>query len=219
VATFPGIDAICLYGSVARGDATEWSDIDLLVTGSDGKLTPERLRKVLSRQDWDRVSLIYYPTAAFREHYQERALFIAHVRKEGVPLFDRLKILRRMLASPYTPVVDVSEGIKMHMAKLAPYADSRKFNDNFLFGLAHLYSIGKGVVMLGLAKSGILEFNRETAFKTFRSQNPDLEREISKIMQLRPFYTLVTGRQPEALLLPPRRPSDAGCGCGYSGVG
>lgn len=58
VATFPGIDAICLYGSVARGDATEWSDIDLLVTGSDGKLTPERLRKVLSRQDWDRVSLI-----------------------------------------------------------------------------------------------------------------------------------------------------------------
>src|SRR5438445_11437045 len=76
VKSFAGIDAILLYGSVARGDADEWSDIDLVVTGSDPNLTPERLRKVLSRRGIDRISLIYYPTPVFRKHYRERALFI-----------------------------------------------------------------------------------------------------------------------------------------------
>jgi hypothetical protein len=40
----------------------------------------------LSRHGVDRISLIYYPTSVFRRHYRERALFIAHLKKEGVAL-------------------------------------------------------------------------------------------------------------------------------------
>jgi predicted nucleotidyltransferase len=50
--------------SVARGEADEWSDIDLVVIGSDANITPEILRGDLS--DWgDRVSAIYCPTSGF----------------------------------------------------------------------------------------------------------------------------------------------------------
>jgi len=197
--TFPGIDGVFLYGSVARGDADEWSDIDLIVTGSDPDLTPERLRKALSRRGVDRISLIYYPTAVFRKHYRERALFIAHLKKEGVALYDRYALLRTVLRKPFIPIVDVSEGIRAHLTKLAPYADPTRFNNNFLFCLAHVYSIGKGVIMLALANRGVLEFNRDAAFERFVALSPDLKREIDRIARLRPFYRLVTGRKPERL--------------------
>jgi predicted nucleotidyltransferase len=197
--SFPTIDGIFLYGSVARGDADEWSDIDLIVTGVDKNLTPERLRKALRRRGLDRISIIYYPTPVFRKHYRERALFIAHLKKEGIPLFDRLHLFRSVLARPYRPVVDVSEGIRSHLTKLDSYSDPKRFNNNFLFCLAHIYTIGKGVIMLGLARRGIFEFNREAAFRRFSEMHPDLNKELRRVARLRPFYTLITGRKPEAL--------------------
>lgn len=198
VKTFPGIDAVLLCGSVARGDADEWSDIDLVITGSDPNLTLARLRKALSERD-DRISLIYYPTPVFQKLYNERALFIAHLKKEGVALYDRLNLLKTLLSRPFVPVVDVAKEVKAYRAKLAPYKDPRRFNNNFLFCLSHLYSIGKGVIMLGLARHGVLEFNREAAFQRFASLNPDLARETKKVARLRPFYRLVSRRQPEPL--------------------
>lgn len=198
VQSFPSIDAVLLCGSVARGDADEWSDIDLVVIGSDADLTPEHLRGALSARN-DRISLIYYPTSGFQKLYREGALFIAHLKKEGVVLYDRLNLLKGIMHQPFTPVVDVGQEIRAHRAKLAPYTDPRRFNNNFLFCLSHLYSIGKGVIMLGLAKKGVLEFNREEAFRRFVSLNPDLARETEKVAQLRPFYRLVTGREPEPL--------------------
>jgi hypothetical protein len=116
-----------------------------------------------------------------------------------VVLYNRLNLLEIILNQPLTPVVDVGEEIKAHRAKLAPYMDPRRFNNNFLFCLSHLYSLGKGVVMLGLAKKGVLEFNREAAFRRFASLNPDLASETEKVERLRPFYRLVTGREPEPL--------------------
>ncbi len=161
VKSFSEIDAVLLFGSVARGDANRWSDIDLLVTGSEASLTAARIRKALSRSRAGRVSLVYYPTKAFRKHYRERALFIAHLKREGVVLFDRLNLLRAMMSKPFAPIVDVSDGINAQLKKLSAYSDPKRFNNNFLFSLSHLYSVGKAVVMLGLAKQGVLEFNRE----------------------------------------------------------
>lgn len=196
---FPSIDGISLYGSVARGDATAWSDIDLLVIGSQPRLSPARLKNSLPPAVRDRTSIIFYPTSAFRRHYEERALFIAHIRKEAKILLDRRGVLTEVLERPFVPAVDIEEGIATHLVKLAPYTDVRRFGGNFLFCLAHLYSIGKGIAMLGLAKAGAIEFNRERAFRRFGRLNPDLKREVQTIGALRPFYSLVTGRRPEPL--------------------
>lgn len=53
--------------------------------------------------------------------------------------------------------------------------------------------------MLALAKRGFLEFNRDAAFDRFAALNPDLASETQKVAQLRPFYQLVSGREPEPL--------------------
>ncbi len=149
VKSLKGIDAVLLFGSVARGDADEWSDIDLLVTASDPKLTPSRIRRALSRITARRISLIYYPTDFFVKQYRSRALFIAHLKKEGTALFDRKNILKNVMNRPFVPNVEVSESIKRQLKNLSAYSDPKRFNNNFLFCLSHIYSIGKAVVMLG----------------------------------------------------------------------
>ena len=104
-----------------------------------------------------------------------------------------------MLSHSFTPDLNIREQIAAQKAKLAPYSDPRRFNNNFLFCLSHLYSIGKGVIMLGLAKDGVYEFNREAAFRRFASRNPDLAQQAETVARLRPFYRLVTERRPEPL--------------------
>jgi predicted nucleotidyltransferase len=195
--TFPSIEAILLFGSVARGDANPWSDIDLLVTSSDPELTVAKLRTAISERN--HVSLIYYQTPSFETLYRRRPLFVAHLKKEGLVLYDPLGVLNRMLESPNPAKADIAEEIKVYLAKLTPYRFPKRYNNNFLFCLSHLYSIGKGVIMLGLANCGVLEFNREAAFEQFESLNPDLADNVAKVARLRPFYRLVSGRRPEPL--------------------
>jgi predicted nucleotidyltransferase len=197
VGAFPAIEAVLLCGSVARGDANPWSDIDLLVTSSDPKLTVAALRKVVSGRN--HVSLIYYRTHSFETLHRRRPLFVAHLKKEGVVLFDPTGVLSRMIKSPTLTKVDVAEEIKIYRAKLIPYRYPKRYNNNFLFCLSHLYSIGKGVMMLGLASCGVLEFNREAAFERFASLNPDLAEQVATVERLRPFYRLVSGRKLEPL--------------------
>src|SRR5579864_3813441 len=84
VKSTPGIDGVCVYGSVARGDASGWSDIDLLVIGTESRMTPARLlRRVRQKYPDTPVSMLYYLTSDFLQHYGEGALFVAHVLSEG----------------------------------------------------------------------------------------------------------------------------------------
>jgi predicted nucleotidyltransferase len=194
---FPAIEAVLLCGSVARGDANPWSDIDLLVTSSDPKLTVAELRHVISERS--NVSLIYYQTPSFATSCQRHPLFTAHLKKEGVVLFDPVGVLRRMLDTPTFTKADVAEEIRQYRAKLAPYRHPKRYNNNFLFCLSHLYSIGKGVIMLGLASQGVLEFNRDAAFERFATLHPELAEQVATVARLRPFYRLVSGRKSEVL--------------------
>jgi predicted nucleotidyltransferase len=194
---FPAIEAVLLCGSVARGDADPWSDIDLIVTSSDAKLTAADLRKTISeRAD---VSLLYYTTPVFAASWQRDPLFTAHLKKEGLVLFDAAGVLKRMLATPGLTQADLSGQLQQYRARLAPYRHPRRYNNNFLFCLSRLYSIGKGVVMLGLAARGILEFNRDSAFERFAALNPDLAERVAAIARLRPFFRLTSHREPEQL--------------------
>lgn len=196
VAKFPNLEAIFLCGSVARGDADEWSDIDLVVVASEPDTILASLWEVLKGQE-DRISLIYYPMSLFLEKCRTGDLFIAHLGKEGIALFDPRSLLQKVSPQVLPEQVDVSVEINAYLAKLAPYRDSRRFNNNFLFCLSHVYSIGKGIVMLGLAKNHSAEFNRKAAFERFAELNPDLAGDVDKVVRLRPFYSLVANRRPE----------------------
>ena len=56
-------------------------------------------------------------------------------------------------------------------------ASAEQFNDDFTFGLARLYAIGKAVVMMRPVQDGTPEFNREKTFEAMRQRRPELPRD------------------------------------------
>jgi len=189
---FPAVEAVCLFGSIARGDATAKSDIDILVLGSDSALTPTKLLKGERARDRDRLSVMYYTTREFLEHYAERALFVAHILREGQVLMDRTGLLGRLLNTEYRPVVDADAAISRELEKLRLYEAPGRFHGNYLFCLSHLFAIGKSIVMLRLAQAGIFEFDKVKALAEFKHLYPKHAAEAATVEKLLPYYRLTT---------------------------
>ena len=96
LAAFPDdIQAIVLYGSVARGDANEHSDIDLLViTPDDDCETRYKIDEIAYDVSWERdnialVQLMMMPEDGFEtEAITYRSYFGSDIMEQGVALHD-----------------------------------------------------------------------------------------------------------------------------------
>lgn len=83
------IDRIILFGSVARGDADDYSDIDILLFSN----TPEKVRKVLWKACMDTYEKheegtepMLYPLSKYEE---PDSYFLYRAIKEGKQLYPR----------------------------------------------------------------------------------------------------------------------------------
>ena len=88
------IDCIVLYGSVARGEAREDSDIDILVVSPEfDKDINDRLNRVrnnfTNENDYTfLVTLVHYSRSELFELYEMRAPFVTEILRDGVTLCD-----------------------------------------------------------------------------------------------------------------------------------
>ena len=87
------VDAVVLYGSVARGEAKRYSDIDILVVSPDPQRVREKLSEMRSDFAYERnyaffISLVHYSREEFYKLRQIGSPFIQDVVTEGVILYD-----------------------------------------------------------------------------------------------------------------------------------
>ncbi|MGQ9719285.1 MAG: nucleotidyltransferase domain-containing protein [Nitrososphaerales archaeon] len=86
------VEAIILYGSVARAESRSDSDIDILVLGtrkSDWKRVSEIAYEVDSRNNFSTlISPTFYTTEEFERNALHGSFFARRVLKEGVVLYD-----------------------------------------------------------------------------------------------------------------------------------
>ncbi len=91
-----GLEALILYGSVARGEATRESDIDLLaiVRGGEFSAAGERLRELEQRLEEKHgvsIELVVMSEDDFRRAEKN---FVENILREGVLLFGKPVVLR-----------------------------------------------------------------------------------------------------------------------------
>ena len=184
----PSIEAICLFGSVARGDVNDWSDIDLMVVGSDDQVTRRDLMEALPPQLREpSLSLLYYGADDF-DRLRQRSLFVEHFRQEGIVPARQNRSSDRGARQSVGRHPEHRQGASSGRAqRFEPYEHLERFSDNLLFCLSHLYAIGKSIAILQLAKEGVFEFNRELAFQKLRTIAPDKADDLDTIARLRPF--------------------------------
>jgi len=200
-----GVDGVCLFGSLARGEPDEWSDIDLLVVAREEELRPTTLLAALPEPlKRERLSFVCYSSEELLDLFKAGSSFIDHLRHEGKVLFDRSGVLRHVLSGPFEPQAGVREELEAELRRLDAYDDLALFKGNLLFCLAQLYAIGKAIVILGVIAGGRREYARDRAFESFRELHPSLRRDVATVEALRPFYRLVTRRRSESLPFPYR---------------
>lgn len=86
------INAIILYGSVARGEAGEESDIDVLIVGRD-KEVRSKVSEISYEIDYENsfetfITPVYYTKEEIEHRIRVRSPFILEVLKDGVVLYD-----------------------------------------------------------------------------------------------------------------------------------
>lgn len=84
-------EKIILFGSAGRGDADEYSDIDLIVIKETKKSFVERLVEVIAyvRPELQPVDILVYTQSEFTEMERNSNPFITQVLKEGKVLYEK----------------------------------------------------------------------------------------------------------------------------------
>ena len=76
-----------MFGSTARGEADEWSDLDLVVVAETETAFFDRFRDFGDLYEiWPRLDLLVYTPAEFERMVEEENPFLLRVLDEGVDI-------------------------------------------------------------------------------------------------------------------------------------
>jgi predicted nucleotidyltransferase len=78
-----------VFGSVARGEADEWSDLDLVIVAETRRPFLERYRDFEGIYDvWRRLDLLVYTPDEFGQMQAQGRPFIEHLLREGIVIHE-----------------------------------------------------------------------------------------------------------------------------------
>jgi predicted nucleotidyltransferase len=84
-----GARKVIAFGSVARGDADAWSDLDLIIVADTTRPFFERFKDFAGLYDvWPRLDLLIYTPEEFARMVAEERPLITQALAEGVVLYE-----------------------------------------------------------------------------------------------------------------------------------
>lgn len=190
----PQLDAVWLFGSVAREEADVTSDIDLLLVSSR-PMRGRAIRTLIPNDSVARFSFVCHTWESLESQRKRDWSFFVHLHEDGKALYDPGDRLSDLLGSTTVPTEPhlINELLEED-AFLQRFEDLRRFDNNYLFPLARLFSVAKYVCMLDNTASGVIEFDRQRAFDVFRRRHPRAAPHVETVRRLWPFLARTQGR-------------------------
>ena len=191
-----GIIGICVFGSVARGQANDDSDIDMLVLGDSPDIEPSSLYKLTPKSAREAgLSILYFTPDRLANHLRQASVFSLHLRRDGWIIFDRGGRLAGILQEDPEP--HPRQEILRQRKLLRSFRHTERFGGRFLFPLSHVYRIGRTVTYAQLVDRQVIEFDQGSAFALLATLMPSWSQEIKTIERLSPFYARTRSRYSE----------------------
>jgi len=89
VKKIPAVTSIVLFGSVARGEDDESSDIDILVIGQKRKMDLSKFESSLGKE----IRIIIMDWSEWREHSKIDRAFYREIITKGIPLYGDIPVI------------------------------------------------------------------------------------------------------------------------------
>jgi predicted nucleotidyltransferase len=192
LASIPTIDAAAVFGSVARAQADERSDIDLLLV-SQAPLRVTFVRDQLAQSvDLAVAAFVVKTWKRLEQMRHHGGFFFRHLQTEAKVLADKTGRLEGLLAPPLAPIDETfyRESIR---GGLALYKEPERLGNFHLFALAHLYALAKRAALLRLHELGQNTFDPDELFGRLKQVHPDMQDEIDELSELRTLFGVVRG--------------------------
>ncbi len=179
------IDAAALYGSVARGDVETHSDIDLLLVCRSSRKLPvfHEIRQALEGC-FDRLSLTIYSERELNFLSSARSLFLLHLSREAILLFDKNDFLRGLLSN-FQPKESYRPDFHKCLSLIDPLRTVVERAPNHLHRLSYIYSLFRVFGVYLLAEKGIYEFSKARMVRLLADNFPDQRRSVERLATLR----------------------------------
>jgi predicted nucleotidyltransferase len=190
LARSPGVLAVCLLGSSARGDDDDGSDLDFLALVEDRTAAAAIRTSFRGHRAGRRVQLRLMTEAGLMRVFERRSTFAVHVLRESVALYDpngRFATLRGD-HSLDDPVHDDGSALQL---RLEGYEELSWCQGLYLYCLSDLYSIGRAAAFTILGREAKFEFSGPRALDRVAREYPDLKQSARCVTALRPFFLLV----------------------------
>jgi predicted nucleotidyltransferase len=187
----PELECALLYGSAARGDFEEHSDIDLLVlSGTSRKQrVAEALNASLMRFG-SKVSVTIYTHRELKFLGNAQSLFLLHLKRESLVLFDRSGGFLERLFEEFQPKSSYHRDFEKSIALIDPVRKVVLGSPNQLHRLSQLYALYRVFGVYLLAEKGIYEFSKEKMGAELSCLYPQRARSISELSRLRRLNNL-----------------------------
>jgi Nucleotidyltransferase domain len=196
------VEAVLLFGSVARGDAGNASDIDLLVVTKN----PVKRQDLASEIPAD-ASPIFHTWDSLQRAREMDWSFFVHLREEGVPVEDREGRLGQALVEVKPPSPQAARAsLEQGLAYLKTFEKLDRFGSSYRFALARIYVLAKRTCMEDNTTRNVVAFSRKSAFAAFGEHHESIRDEVDWISGLWPFAATAQGRRPS---LPTDRDNEA----------
>ena len=202
----PAIEAVLLFGSVARGDARAESDIDLMVVATE-PLRSVQVREALGGDHWS-TSVTCHSWETLAAARSGDWSFFVHLREEGEVLYGGAR-LERSLAKVRCPDPAVwKRRLGAELDQLNRFDDLGRFSAGYQLPLARIFRTARYSCMLENTAAGETAFSREHCFEVFARRHPEVSAESDLLIRLWPFQARAQGRRNPPLPFEPVAAAD-----------
>jgi predicted nucleotidyltransferase len=187
----PDIECALLYGSTARGDVEEHSDIDLLILSgvSQKHHVLEALNSSLA-QFGSKVSVTIYTRRELKFLGDVQSLFLLHLKWESIILFDRSDGFLQRLFEAFQPKSSYHGDFEKSIALIDPVRKVVLGSPNQFHRLSQVYALYRVFGVYLLAEEGIYEFSKEKMSAELSFLYPARARSIAGLSRLRRLNNL-----------------------------